>query len=121
MGCTAACQGEGSILERQGRLFHLGLPVAPAGIAHSPGAGFAVSVFGEELPSCAPSETCCRQAPSQMFAAGAVHTAVSTLLHAVGLRGQTGVIPNCKGVHVAHREPEVKISKIGTFWGLSGA
>lgn len=47
--------------------------------------------------------------------------AVSTLLHAVGLRGQTGAIPNCKGVHVPHRESEVKISDrnlLGSFRSL---
>lgn len=68
-----------------------------------------------------PAAGWCRQVPSQVFAAGAVHASVSTLLHSVRLWSHTGLISNCKEVNVAHRESGIKISKAGAFQGLSGA
>lgn len=115
MGCRAACQGEYRHPSEGKKVVTPGLPVAPARIASTHEAGFAVSVFVEELPSRAPSEPCCRLVrsdSSQVFAAGAVHASVTTLLHSVRLWGQTGVISNCKEVYVAHRESGVKLSKV---------
>lgn len=60
MGCRAACQGEYRHPRGGKKVVPPGLPVTPARIASTRGGGFAVSVFVEELPSCAPSETCCR-------------------------------------------------------------
>lgn len=112
------------ILEGERRLFHLGYLWHPLELLAPVGQGllsvFLLKNFLHVLHQ-KPAAGWCSQIPSQVFAAGAVHASVTTLLHSVRLGGQTGVISNCKGVNVAHRESGVKISKVGAFWDLSGA
>lgn len=123
MGCTAACQGEYGHPRERRKLLYLGLPVAPARIATMGQGLLPVFLLKNSLHVLhqKPAAGWCRQVPSQVFAAGAVHASVSTLLHSVRLWGHTGLISNCKEVNVAHRESGIKISKAGAFWGLSGA